>query len=232
MRIIDSFKKQWRWLLITILSIVISYNAFIRYIDFDRSNFQIIFDGRFDVGSLSLFIFYMHIFTSIVALVVGPFNFWNWLLVNHKNVHRWVGRTYFYLGIFPGAVSGFIVAQGTTSGLTGVYGFSFLAILWGGTGIIALVAILKGDVQSHRRWMFRNFALTLAAVTLRLWLPGLIIGQILISGTPEDEALRIAYTVIPWMCWVPNIIIAEWVIERWLPPPSRNRKNRDAVQTT
>ncbi|MEM7029121.1 MAG: DUF2306 domain-containing protein [Chloroflexota bacterium] len=218
---INFLKKRWRWLLLAIICVYIAYDAFRRYIDFDRSNFLSIFDGRFDVGSLSLFILYVHIFTSVLALAVGPFQFWNWLLVKHKNIHRWLGRTYFYLGIFPGAIAGFIVALGTNAGLTGVFGFSLLAIMWAITGVIALVAIRYGDVLAHKRWMYRNFALTFAAVTLRLWLPALIVGQIFIGNVPEEEALIAAYQTIPWLCWVPNMIIVEWIINRTIPAGSR-----------
>ena len=40
----------------------------------------------------------------------------------------------------------------------------------------AYLAIRRGDVQTHRRWMLRNYALTFGAATLRIELPLLIIG--------------------------------------------------------
>jgi mannose-6-phosphate isomerase-like protein (cupin superfamily) len=50
-------------------------------------------------------------------------------------------------------------------------GFAGLALAWLVTGTCAYRAIRAGNVALHRRWMVRNFALTFAAVTLRLWLP-------------------------------------------------------------
>jgi hypothetical protein len=48
--------------------------------------------------------------------------------------------------------------------------------------------------------MIRSFALTLAAVTLRLYLP-----LSRIAGIPFYDA----YVPIAWLCWVPNLLVAE-----------------------
>jgi predicted membrane protein DUF2306 len=70
------------------------------------------------------------------------------------------------------------------------------------------------DVASHRAWMMRNFALTYAAVTLRLWL-GLLIGLQAIPGDFDFEsAFANAYGVVPFLAWLPNLVVAEWLIRR------------------
>ncbi len=53
--------------------------------------------------------------------------------------------------------------------------------------------------------MTRSYALTLAAVTLRIWLP---MSQV--AGIPFADA----YQVVAWLCWVPNLVVAEWLIIR------------------
>jgi hypothetical protein len=53
--------------------------------------------------------------------------------------------------------------------------------------------------------MVRNFSLTFAAVTLRLWLPASVA-----AGVPFD----LAYTVVAWLCWVPNLVAAELLLAR------------------
>ncbi|MEQ1730362.1 MAG: DUF2306 domain-containing protein [Vicinamibacterales bacterium] len=50
--------------------------------------------------------------------------------------------------------------------------------------------------------MIRSFALTYAAVTLRLYVP-----LSMAAGVPFD----VAYPVIAWACWVPNLLVAEWL---------------------
>ena len=59
---------------------------------------------------------------------------------------------------------------------------------------------VRRDLVPHREWMIRSFALTFAAVTLRVYLP---IAQLL----PVD--LDDAYRAISFLCWVPNLIVAE-----------------------
>jgi hypothetical protein len=59
--------------------------------------------------------------------------------------------------------------------------------------------------------MVRNFAPAFVAVTLRLWLPGSMA-----AGVP----FGLAYPVIAWLCWVPNLIVAEWVLKRTPHPAS------------
>lgn len=57
--------------------------------------------------------------------------------------------------------------------------------------------------------MIRSYSLTLAAVTLRIYLP-----LSLALGVPFANA----YQVISWLCWLPNIILAEWVVRRTREP--------------
>lgn len=51
--------------------------------------------------------------------------------------------------------------------------------------------------------MIRSYALTLAAVTLRLQLP---------ASAMLDIPFETAYPAIAFLCWVPNLILAEiWI---------------------
>jgi hypothetical protein len=69
--------------------------------------------------------------------------------------------------------------------------------------LLAYLAIREGDVTRHRRWMVRNFALTFAAVTLRLYLP---------ASAGAGLGFGPAYAAIAWLCWVPNLVVAEWIV--------------------
>jgi uncharacterized membrane protein YozB (DUF420 family) len=66
-------------------------------------------------------------------------------------------------------------------------------------------AITRGDRAAHRRWMYRSYALTFAGVTLRLYLPVAIFGP---------YGFAAAYAVIAWLCWAPNLFVAEWLLGR------------------
>jgi hypothetical protein len=51
--------------------------------------------------------------------------------------------------------------------------------------------------------MMRCFAITFAAVTLRLYL-----GLFAVIAVPFDAA----YPVVAWLSWVPNLILVEWYL--------------------
>ena len=59
--------------------------------------------------------------------------------------------------------------------------------------------------------MVYSYAVCFSAVTLRIWLP------ILIAITGEFES---AYLIVGWLSWVPNLIVAYFIV---------NRKNRKPV---
>lgn len=150
----------------------------------------------------------VHIVASMLALSIGPFQFLpgirkgRWL-----KVHRWLGRTYL-LSILFGGLSGLYMAQLAYGGTISELGFSALAILWLYTGYRAYRHIRNKDLEEHRQWMIRNYALTFAGVMLRVWAP--------LSGVAGIDFLM-AYMAIAWLAWVPNLLVAEWIIRRTKP---------------
>ena len=143
---------------------------------------------------------YTHIFASSVALSLGPFQFMARLRQQFLRFHRWTGRVYLGVGVLVGGLSGLYMATFAFGGLASKLGFTFLAVLWLYTGLRAFLAIKRGAVIEHRKWMIRNFSLTLAAVTLRIYLP-----VSMIAGIPFE----LAYPAIAWLAWVPNLLVAE-----------------------
>lgn len=89
--------------------------------------------------------------------------------------------------------------------LTAKLGFACLALFWIYTGLQAFLAIRQGSVAEHRKWMIRNFSLTFAAVTLRIYIP-----SSMIAGVPFEAA----HPVIAWLCWVPNLMVSEMAFNR------------------
>lgn len=148
---------------------------------------------------------YTHVFASFFALALGPFQFWSRLRGRRPALHRWMGRAYLVVGVLAGGLSGLYMAQHAFGGLVSRLGFGALALVWLFTGLQAWRAIRAGDTQAHRRWMVRNFALSFAAVTLRLWLPASVL-----AGIPFERA----YPLIAWLCWVPNLLLTEHLVNR------------------
>jgi uncharacterized membrane protein len=136
-----------------------------------------------------------------VALLIGAFQFSAWLRQRHRQVHRWIGRVYLG-GVLVGGVGGFGIAAIAHGGGPTQAGFTLLAALWLYSAARAYGAIRGGDVDAHRRWMIRNFALTFGAVTLRIEL-GVLTN---VLGWSFDEA----YVTVAWLSWVGNLVVAEW----------------------
>ncbi|MDA0369651.1 MAG: DUF2306 domain-containing protein [Proteobacteria bacterium] len=151
--------------------------------------------------------FRLHVVGGAIALALGPFQFLPGLRTKRPGLHRWNGRLYLS-GIVAGTVGGLYMAQLSFGGNVTHLGFGLLAVSWFATTAMALRAILAGDVVHHRRWMIRSYALTFAAVTLRLWLPGLA------AALPFETA----YQLVSWLAWTPNLIAAE-IYLRYRPTP-------------
>lgn len=78
------------------------------------------------------------------------------------------------------------------------------AVFVSGMSAFLLARTSSGGLAAH--WGFGLLAaLCLAAVTLRIYLP-----VSAVAGIPFDQA----YPTIAWLCWVPNLIVAEWFFVR------------------
>lgn len=147
----------------------------------------------------------LHIAGGMGALLAGPWQFSQKLRARALNLHRWLGRFYL-LEVALGSIAGFAMAMVSMEGLPTHFGFGIMAVLWFFTGLQAYRMVRQGNIEAHRRWMIRNFALTLAAVTLRVHLPFLLA----VLHWPFARA----YITVSWLCWIPNLLVAEWMVRR------------------
>jgi uncharacterized membrane protein len=147
----------------------------------------------------------VHASCAGTALLLGPWQFFPAIRGARPAVHRWIGRSYVTLCLV-GGVSGAMLAWNTTAGDVARWGFSLLAVSWLTVTSLGYLAARRRDFVSHRRWMIRSFALTFAAVTLRLYIP---------LSAVAGLSLAFAYPIIAWVCWVPNLAVAEaWIRSR------------------
>lgn len=152
---------------------------------------------------------------GIIALLIGAWGFWGTFRNKYLNLHRWFGRIYL-LAVLVGSLAGLYMALSAFGGLPSRIGFSMLGALWLVTGGLAYLRIRQGNVQVHREWMIRNYALTFSAVMLRLWLP-----LFMSLGYEFTEA----YTSVAWLCWVPNLVVAELIIGKGKARVTRQKAN-------
>jgi uncharacterized membrane protein len=149
-------------------------------------------------------LFLAHIVASPIALGVGAVQFLPRLRARRPGLHRWLGRLY-AAAILVGGLAGLGLALDAVGGPVAGWGFGLLAVLWLAATAQAVRLAMLRRISAHRVWMIRSFALTFAAVTLRLQMP-VLLGL----GMDYPEASQI----LAWSCWVPNLAIAEWLVRR------------------
>lgn len=148
--------------------------------------------------------FYVHIILGGVALLVGWTQFNAKWRNRYARLHRTVGKFYVF-SVLISAIAGIYVAFFATGGIIPSVGFASLGLFWFATTLKAFFDIRKGHVQAHQKMMTYSYAACLAAVTLRIYLPVLII---------IFQDFVKAYSLVAWLCWIPNIIAAYYINRR------------------
>jgi len=148
--------------------------------------------------------FYGHIFFGGLALLVGWVQFSKKMRNANLKRHRNIGKIYVIAALVSG-VCGIYIGFYATGGLISSLGFISLGLIWLFTTSKAYLAVRKGDLSLHQGLMIYSYAACFAAVTLRIWLPllSLVFGDFVI-----------AYRIVAWLCWVPNIIFAYFWVRR------------------
>jgi uncharacterized membrane protein len=189
--------KRFGWLVMALLALgVASYAVAVLAMDHVRSHFVVSLFARAPLPVI------LHLVGGATALVCGALQFNTRLRQRHRKVHRVLGRIY-VLAIAASGMAALDLATHSTGGMPTHLGFGGLATLWLGTTLMAFWHIRHRRIAQHQAWMIRSYALTLAAVTLRIYIP---LSQIF--GLPFGPS----YIAISWLCWVPNLLVAEWWI--------------------
>ncbi len=152
------------------------------------------------------FCFYAHVFTSMFLLVAGFTQFSDFLLKKYSKVHRSFGYVYIIILLCISAPAGFVMSLYANGGIYSQIAFTTLSILWFSFTLIAFLKVKKKDFAAHRNFMIRSYALTLSALTLRAWKLGIVL---VLMPNPMD-----VYRVVAWLGWIPNLLLAEYIIRR------------------
>lgn len=158
--------------------------------------------------------FVVHAVSASLALMLGPLQLVTAWRTRFPALHRWVGRAY-VVAIAVGWLSSLPLALHAMTGPVAVAGFLALGVAWVVATGMGLTRALKRRFADHRRWMVRSYALTAAAITLRIYLGGSMALGI-------DE--QVSYPFIAWLCWVPNLLGAEWYLRRQGVTQSRRQR--------
>ena len=150
-------------------------------------------------------VLYLHIVSASLAVLTGPLGFSKRILQRHRKFHRSLGKIYIVSVLFS-SVTALYLSLFANGGLISVIGFLLLNTLWITTTVLALVKIRTKQIEAHRAWMIRSYALSLANTTLHVSL--MICDSVLML----DPILSYRFAV--WFCWIANLTAAELLIRR------------------
>ncbi|PPU80051.1 DUF2306 domain-containing protein [Xanthomonas sacchari] len=173
------------WLALAAVSAEFVRHVYLKYAALDSPAYAMFMTRR---GWL-----WCHLGGGAVGLLLGALQFATQRLRRWPRLHRWVGRVYF---------AGMVVAMVGAVGLIATspappsirVAFAATALAWLVTGSVGLVAIWRGQVLRHQRWMVRAYLATLAPVVFRVSLPSTIgLGMTLSPGL---------IALLLWASWV------------------------------
>lgn len=191
------------WLIVALLSAYYLYRGI---------QFRFFTEGNLSTKAIW---YYSHVATAIAPILLGPFQFWTWLRVNHATIHRTMGKIYI-IGSILGGLTAFYL--GLTIDLEGsVVPLLLLSATWLFMTASAWISIRRGNIIAHRLFVIRSYGLAMVFVFLR------IIGDI-----PQDKLFffidspEIRDTTLEWICWIIPLLTIELIFS-WIPSMKRKQ---------
>jgi uncharacterized membrane protein len=148
--------------------------------------------------------FYIHVYTSMFALVAGFTQFWPGIMKRFKKLHRRIGYVYIITVVFISGPASLIMGWYANGGISSRIAFLLLSCLWIFFTAKAWQKAVQKDFKAHRNYMIRSYALTLSAISLRAW-------KVLIIYSFHPGPVD-AYRIVAWLGWVGNLLLAEYII--------------------
>ena len=204
-------KQTFRWLLYGVLGffIFLMFQIVWRYVGLDTDVGFLRIKQQYLTNQFWLVNFYIHSFTAILCLFAGFTQFSSTLRNSNLKLHRIFGRVYVYVVCLLAAPSGLVLGVYANGHLPSKVGFSLLAILWFWFTLKAVQLAKQRRLAQHQAFIIRSYALALSAITLRVW-------KFVLANTLEPDPLDL-YQIVTWLGFVPNLLVAEWIVYRIKP---------------
>ncbi len=147
-----------------------------------------------------------HISGGLIALAIGPFQFWKSFRNKYMTTHRWLGRIYL-IAILLGTISSTYLAWSSAIrvNFSWALGLQGLAFAWITTASMAYITVMRGRILQHKEWMIRSYVVTFAFVTFR-WINDSQIAHQLMPTFEERGPTSI------WLSWAIPLLITEVVL--------------------
>ncbi|MBD3636672.1 MAG: DUF2306 domain-containing protein [Crocinitomicaceae bacterium] len=159
--------------------------------------------------------FYLHVISGMLVILIGPFQLLKKFRNKYLNLHRKLGKIYAYGILLVAAPTGFIMAFYAEGGYWSTVSFIIMSVLWFYTTLMAVIKVKNKEIIEHKKWMYRSYALSFAAVTLRLLVPLMslpVISKYL--GSTPDERDYVIIVATAWLSWIINLVFVELLIAK------------------
>lgn len=210
-------RRAWGVLALSVTMLVMVVYLLSAYVPPDISTSRI----PISHGTVQYVLLVAHIFTAAVATVTGLAQLWPWLRRRYPVVHRWTGRAYFFLGVFPSSVLAIPVIAMAPMGVSNQAALFVLDVLWVISGVAGYRSARQRKFTDHRKWMIRNYGLTFASIASRFWIPVVGIAMVPeLGGVPyqgDSNGIAAIHDVASGSAWLGlmvTVVVVEWYIQR------------------
>jgi hypothetical protein len=149
-----------------------------------------------------------HIAAGMVAMLLGPAQFWPAWRTRVLAFHRWAGRVYVLTvgcsGVFALSLARFVSPE--EGGLVTGCSMGLLALVWMAATALGWRMAVARRLKLHGEWMFRSYLLTLVFITLR-W-------PLAMPWVQQLGPLHRVVPVVVWVAWLVPLGLGELAISR------------------
>jgi len=161
-----------------------------------------------------------HLGGGAVGIVLGTLQFATQRWRRQAWVHRWVGRAYF-AGMLVTMLGATALIATSPAPMPIRVAFAATEAAWLVVASIGVVAILRGQIEVHRRWMLRAYLVTLAPVVFRIALYGAVGAGM--APSPNTIAALL------WGSWA--VPLLAYALGRWLADAAKRGARMAAAPT-
>ncbi|MDR6551545.1 DUF2306 domain-containing protein [Paenibacillus qinlingensis] len=197
-----------------ILIIGVAIAAIFPYVTFNSANSRITLDVDFP---LHYTVLTLHIAVATIALISGLFQFHARFRASYTVWHKALGRVY-VISVMVSGILGLVLTF-YAENFTKAMAFLALSLLWLFTTWKGFRYAVKGELQQHRVWMIRSYAVTLVAITSRVIVPVCILVYLAMHGfkLPSGGRAQMVTDILNINVWVGllmNLVVVEWYLLR------------------
>ena len=143
---------------------------------------------------------YVHIVSAPLFLIAGLLQFSKIIRKKMLHIHKYAGRVYVLIVLFFAGPSALLLAAFAPQ-FSGKLCFFLLSAIWIYYSYRGYRNIREGDVNAHKTFMVRSYALSVSAILLRIYS---FLFVIIFNESGEN-----IYIMLAWLSWLPQFLLLE-----------------------